>query len=80
MITVQFSCPKCGLKDHKFQIPARESEDASVVYWMKCVIKWCAEEHHRVSPVCNPDRLADLKIPLKHSDGTEAECIGQQIE
>lgn len=80
MITIKFSCPLCGLKGHELQIPARESEQVNVADWMGRVIVWCADEHRRISPNCHPEQLHDVMIPLKHTDGTEAEYIGQQLE
>lgn len=80
MITVMFSCDGCGLKDHKIQVPARETAEEDVRIWMAKLGGWIGEEHQRLSPNCKSMTMKDLKIPLKHTDGTEAEFLGQQLE
>lgn len=75
MITLMFTCKGCGLVDHKFQVPARESADHDVVAWMKKVEAWVSDEHTRVSPKCTANKLDNLKIPMEGAD-----FIGQQVE
>lgn len=78
VITVYFSCKKCGLVKHPVQVPAREDPDPeSVVYWMKEIVGGCiSHEHDRVSPHCKIETISDVMIPMP----PEAEFIGQQVE
>lgn len=78
MITVQYSCPECGLKDVPVQVPAREDPDENaVVPWMhEQVIPSVTADHDKRSPKCHPKELKDLKIPLPPG----SEFVGQQIE
>lgn len=73
MVTVMFDCKKCGLKQQKVQVPARETED--VVKWVEKVRQLCGDEHLRLSPTCNSEKV-DLYLPVP----PEAEFIGQQNE
>jgi hypothetical protein len=77
MITVKFSCAKCGLHRVAVQVPARESSDpGTVVPWVNNCARICAQEHSRLSPGCNIKEFSELMIP----NPKEAEFIGQQIE
>lgn len=77
MITVKFSCDKCGLKDVSVEVPARTNPDPSaVVPWVQMAALMCAEEHSRRSPNCLITKFENMKIPAP----PEAEFIGQQIE
>jgi len=77
MITVLFSCSKCGLKDVPVQVPARESAQSDVVHWVKIVVGTAiGEAHEKMSPHCHPEVLDNIKIPAQ----PEAEFLGQQIE
>ena len=75
MITLMFSCDGCGLSKHPFQVPARETEDQSVLQWMEKVKMWVGDEHCRVSPNCQSTTMKELMIPTEG-----AEFIGQQVE
>lgn len=77
MLTCFFDCPVCGLKDVKVEVPAREGEHVDAVNWMHSVVfPAIGDEHHRRSPNCSPEKLANLRIPCD----PDAEFLGQQRE
>ena len=49
-IRVQYSCYDCGLRNIELEIRNRTPEEG-VESWMK-------------SPICDPEELSDLKIPM----------------
>lgn len=76
MITVLYSCKKCGIVDRPVQVPAREHQDIDVVHWMQNIVaRSVSIDHQQVSPSCIPDTLSDIKVPI-----ADSEFIGQQIE
>lgn len=75
-----FSCKGCGLVDHKLRVPARQHEGIDIRIYMQQLGKWVGEEHERISPKCISLTMTELKIPIKHTDGTEAQFVGQQLE
>lgn len=76
MITVLYSCEKCGIIDKPVQVPAREHHEIDVAYWMREVVGLAASlDHQQTSPHCRPDSLTNIKVPLGGAD-----FIGQQVE
>ena len=75
MITVLFTCDKCGLKKQPLQVPAREHEGVDIRIYMEKMTYWVADEHRRLSPNCDAEKITQLMIPTAGAD-----FIGQQVE
>ena len=78
MITVLFTCERCGLKDVHLQVPARESPLDDVCEWMQQTVLAVSERHGELSPRCRAKRLAALKIPMDKDDPND--WIGKQTD
>lgn len=76
MITIRYSCPKCGFIDRPVQVPARATADQDVRVWMHTVAACLSGDHETTSPGCAVHALSNIKIP----NPPEAEFVGQQIE
>lgn len=73
-IEIRYSCHQCGLKDQTVKIPARHPKE-NVRDWMHTLTVYASEDHRARSPGCNPETLAEVKIPLE--DGAP---IGGAVE
>ena len=77
MITIKYTCDKCGIKSREIQVPARETEDQCVVHYVREIIGRCvSDDHHAVSQHCKAKTITQVAIPAPK----EAQFIGQQIE
>jgi len=61
-IQVFYSCPQCGLRKVRCNVPARQNED--VLDWMENTIRLLSTDHALRSPWCHPEQLHDLMIPM----------------
>lgn len=65
-ITVLYSCHLCGLTDIPVPVPARTDED--VLVWMEQTGGLLSRDHDQRSPLCHPDKLSNVKIPMTGTD------------
>lgn len=73
-ITCMFSCDACGVRDIKFEVEARTTED--VIVWMKQKLTIAVgKAHFKMSPYCSVSKLTNVKIPI-----TGASKIGGVLE
>ena len=66
-VMIQYSCPDCGIKDRAVSVTARGNED--VVRWLEntCIVE-LSRDHAAISPLCHPEELKDIRIPLSGAD------------
>ena len=77
MITIKYTCDKCGIKSREIQVPARETEDQNLSHYLYYIIGRCvSDDHFAVSPHCKAKTITQIAIPAPK----EAQFIGQQIE
>lgn len=76
MITVKYSCDKCGLVDQSVEVPAREGVHVNLKDWMDRVGQVLDADHTVRSPGCEVDALKNVKFRAPR----EAEFLGQQVE
>jgi hypothetical protein len=78
MITVLFSCDRCGLKDAECIVRARAEDDDVVHYVRDVVMHAVAKRHATLSLLCDATSIQNLKIPVdtKDPDG----WIGKQTD
>ena len=69
MITVKYSCKRCGLSDRECIVPARESPHDDVKEYVETVVAVCVgEDHARTSPACASTLMSKLMIPRNAED------------
>jgi hypothetical protein len=73
MITVRFTCKKCGLKKREVQVPARDTQTLNE--WMEIVKHCVADDHRTAEPKCH-----NLKVDLWIDEPEGSEFLGQQVE
>lgn len=76
MITVKYSCEKCGLVDQAVEVPAREGVHVNLKDWMEQVSQTLDDDHTVRSPGCEVESFQNVKFRAPR----EAEFIGQQVE
>ena len=65
MITVKYSCAKCGIEDRDVIVPDRQPGQDVVVYMQQVVAACIQEDHLREFPNCTATSITNLKIPIK---------------
>lgn len=79
MIQVKFSCKACGLDKAIAEVPARESPNVNVKWYVEHVIANAVlKVHARLSPLCT-ERRVDLMIPVC-DEGDPNPWIGKQTK
>lgn len=80
MITVLFTCHRCGLQLVRVEVPIRQAGQ-DIRHWMEQTAALCGRRHDALSrkllPRGCPDRKVDLAIPLPAKEG---DGLGMSME
>lgn len=64
LITVKYSCHKCGIYRKDIDIPARQEED--VIAWMNDIVTSAlSKDYDTSSPLCIINSLSEVLIPIQ---------------
>lgn len=63
MITVEYTCGECDLKNVKLNLPSRLPYQP-IGPWMRGVAKEIQADHKVRRPKCKAPKIGELKIPL----------------
>lgn len=75
LITIKYTCPKCGIADQELDVPERQRA-VDVVCWMSGpVAKRLAQDHAEKRPLCRWDTF-ELTIPVMY----DATTLGRTSE
>lgn len=77
LITVTYSCARCGLHDRQVIVPERDPQQDVVAYVRETLAECISADHLRTSPRCRATTITELKIPIDPANPDAA--IGQVI-
>lgn len=68
LVTVKYSCEKCGIVKRDVIVAERQPEE-EIKEYIEYVAACCGEDHGRRSPNCQVDSLSGVMIPIHDEKG-----------